>query len=168
MLLGGRKEGGLQKEACFLSKTLKVQEVEARAIEARCRRAVAGLLRDSTCEVWLYFPEEELWVQWQVLLYRDVTYVLYLVVRYISFGLFFQPLQVSFGFLPYQMTQPGVAKYILLYFQVRFKTVVIGSFWKKSWGNFPAFTADRCFFCLVRSPFTLWAVRSLTVHDVQG
>lgn len=52
---------------------------------------------------------------------------LHLAVKYISFGLFFQLLQVLFV-LPYQMVQPGIAKYTLLYFQVRFKTVVIVSF----------------------------------------
>lgn len=45
MLLGGREE------ACFLGEMLKVQEVEARAIEAGGGRDVAGLLRASICEV---------------------------------------------------------------------------------------------------------------------
>jgi len=47
----GWKEGKLQENACFLSETLKVQEVEVCPIEASCGRGVAGLLRASICEV---------------------------------------------------------------------------------------------------------------------
>lgn len=74
---------------------------------------------------------------------------------YFFWSVFLTTAGIIYFFFPYQMAQPGVAKYILLYFQVRFKTVVIGNFWNKSWSNFPAFTADRCLFCLVRSPVSL-------------
>lgn len=47
----GWKGGKLQEEACFFSKTLKVREVEAPAIEAGCGRGVAALLRASIGEV---------------------------------------------------------------------------------------------------------------------